>query len=297
MSRLKLVPESPLSKRELYELEVKALLEKKWLKGRLEAFNPLLNAEGRERIKRTEALLQKYANQLEGIPIADLGCGTGVLASHLSKLGAKVTAVDVLSEVQAELSDGILFRKACLPFSKLAEESFEGVLLTDVIADLPLHMHRLLISEAAALLRKGGWFVCSTPLDLHSLDALPQFLNLIETEFEHLALIKSFHRGYFYLRRFLQGPHRCFQAFKESEYRKEQLEKREGLMKLWFRLNSSRPLAWIWSVFSGLSFQCSKRFIQSDKLLFLLERASETLWGEGALTHVIVFARKKGMLL
>ncbi len=184
MHRLNLAPE--LSERDLYKKQVQEVCEAFW-KEPLER-----SAIEKVQQRRTWNLIKKIP--LKGKRVVDLGCGDGALAKLLFEKGADVVGVDAsLSALQRCLS-GIETVQACLPYHRLSEGGFDGVLLTEVLAEIKPSLHRLLLSEIAELMKPGGFFICSTEIDVHSYDAHVQFQALIQTEFEVLECIKSYHR-------------------------------------------------------------------------------------------------------
>lgn len=256
-----------------------------------EKLDPSLTALGKERIARTLHLLQTISN-LKDQRIIDIGCGTGLLAHALADRGAIVTAVDASNRLASHFPS-ILFKQAIIPYLPFDDTGFEGVIFTDVIADIEPSLYRLTFSELSRLLIREGWLVCSTPLDIHSIDATERFIELIKSEFDIIDIIPSFHRLHFHVMRFLQAPERFLRAAHDPHYRQKQLNKRSRLARRWFTLNSQKWLAPLWRPFSFL-FSATKQTIQNHRFcLIFLERLSEMLWGKSALTHLIILARKK----
>jgi 2-polyprenyl-3-methyl-5-hydroxy-6-metoxy-1,4-benzoquinol methylase len=271
------------NKKELYEEEVYEHCAKICA----EKLDPLQSAQGRERIIRTLELLEKHC-QIAGSTIADLGCGSGVIASQLASKGALVTAVDAI-----ERSLLPNFKKVCIPYLPFSDEAFDGLVFTDVIAEITPHHYRLTLSELNRLLNKKGWLIISTPLDLYSHDAYDQFIQLIRTEFEIIESSKSYHRLHFYLNRIASAPRRFIQSSEQASYRLRQLQKRSGLMRLWLYLNSTKFVALLWRPVALFFKPLEQGLKKSQRLLLFAEALSEILWGKGALTHIIVLARKR----
>ncbi|MCH9627193.1 MAG: hypothetical protein S4CHLAM2_08280 [Chlamydiales bacterium] len=283
---LPIIEERVLSKKEQFEEKTRSFWEEAWSE-ESEKYDPSQTVLGKERVQRTAQLLP---DALSGKRIADLGCGTAPFASYLSE--ADLTFVDVAEAALNRAPASAKHVRSTLPYCRLPEESFDGVLLTDVIADLEPHLYRLMLSEVSALLKREGFFLCSTELDLHSEDALPVFLDLIRTEFEVVKSQKSYHRLYFYLRRCLDAPARFVRAGREPAYRLQQLNKRAYFSRLWFYLNSIQPICYLW-----LPLKPLKSRLQSRSLLLFLERLSQLLFGEAALTHIALLCRKKSLQL
>lgn len=283
---LPIIEEKSRTRRQVYEDEVR----KVWENIPLEKIDPTHSMNSLLRIERTLTLLEGHI-KIEGSEVADLGCGTGHLASLLAAKGGEITAVDVVQRIHPTFT----FVRACLPYLSLSDSSFDGVVLTDVIAEIEPHLYRLTLSELARILKKEGWLICSTQLDIHSHDAQERFVDLIKTEFEIFDSKKSYHRLHYHLTCWVKAPYRFIRGGKEEAYRLNLLQKRSGPMRLWFYLNSHRmlsllwkPIAWIFTPFLHL-LQTNRKF------LLFCENISEILWGSGALTHLIILARKKKM--
>lgn len=272
-----------LTKKQEFEKQAEDYWESAW-KLESEKYTPSNSVLGQERIKRTEALLDSLP--LDGKSVVDLGCGTAPLSSFLKT--SNVTALDVSATALAKCPKHVKGVQQCLPYLRLPEEHFDLVLLTEVIAELQPQLYRLLLSEISFVMKKGGFFLCSTELDLYSEDPFLNFVSLVQTEFDLVEVKKSYHRLFFYLRRFLEAPSRFFRAGKNPDFRLRQLKKRKGFFRIWFFFNSMKGIHFFWRPFIFL-----KNYFHSRSALLNLERLSEFLWGEKALTHVIVLCKKK----
>lgn len=278
---LPILEENKLSQKEQFEKVVRTFFERAWEEEESK-LDPYQTALGRERVLRTGEILSKLTFQT----IADLGCGNAPFASYLKD--ANVTAVDVAQPALNRCPASIKLLRQCLPYCNLLERSFDGVILTDVIADIEPHLHRLLLSEVSFIMKREGFFLCSTELDLYSEGPLDHFITLLQTEFEIIEMKKSYHRLYFYLRRGLDAPSRFVRASKESEYRIRQLKKRKGLFRIWFYCNSISGISCIWRPFIFL-----KNLFHTRWVILFLEKISKILWRSRGLTHVIVLCRSK----
>jgi 2-polyprenyl-3-methyl-5-hydroxy-6-metoxy-1,4-benzoquinol methylase len=282
MTRLQLLKKK--SERQIYieQVETRARKSAYW--------DESISVQTQLRIERSLALLDNY-HEIKGQSIADLGCGRGLLLRKLMDRGGIITGVDAL-ETPLE---NVPYQKACLPYTPFSDDLFDGIVLTDVIAEIEPHLHRLTLSELARITKKGGWLLSSTPLDLHSHDPCDHFLFLIETEFETLFLIKSFHRLHLYFSSFIQAPTRFLRATSDPHYRSAQCGKRKGIFRIWFYLNSFQALSFLWK-FIALLFRPCQGFIEKNlHFLLICEKLSRIFWGEGGVTDVIVLARKKGI--
>lgn len=285
---LPILNQPKLSPRELYKQQVQAQLEG----GAKEKLDPLLSAIGRARIERTKAFLLAHLS-LRDQQVVDLGSGVGVLAQFMVDQGALVTAGDVL---EYKKPTNFTFVKCCLPYHSLLPASFEGVLMTDVIAEIEPRFHRLLISEVAELVKKEGWFACSTPLELGSYDAKEQFFALVQTEFDVVEEVNSYHRLYLMILSYLSAPARFERGGKEKAYRLRQLEKRRGGARLWFYLQTLPIVFYFWGLIARLISRLKNYWEQSDASLKICERFGEALFKNWSLSHTLILAFKKKIL-
>ena len=107
------------------------------------------------------------AGSLEGITILDIGCGGGLIAEPLARLGAEVTAIDAgedaieAARLHCEKSElTIAYRQISAEQLALEEERFDCVLTLEVVehvADLPSFLE-----ASAELIRPGGTFFAAT---------------------------------------------------------------------------------------------------------------------------------------
>lgn len=272
--------------------EAQAKFERLWLLNP-QKFNPLRNCLERERIDRTWRLIRQ-SGELHQKLTTDLGCGFGVIAQKLSEKGARVDAIDVASNAlkHVPVSSNINPLQDYVPKTKLVDSAYDWVISTDLIALLPIQEHRLYFSELARLVKSDGWVVCSTAVDFNSEDSLQQFATLAETEFNIENWILSYHRLYIQLLDFFKAPGRFAKASQNSEYRKQELERRFSISRWWFRLNSHKPLGAFWSVIAWITHPIVNLIKQSKGILLFLEPITKFLWPENGISHVIFFGKK-----
>ena len=151
-----------LSKKEQFTQEIKRKSLEYW------SSDPVLD---KERIATTQTLMDQVLPPLENV--LDIGAGRVPFKCSI--------AVDCAASVLEGCEEG------GLPYLQYPDGAFDGVICTDVIAELPQSLHRLALSEMARLLSKGGFLVCSTPLDRKTYDAKECFLDLMATEFRVIA--------------------------------------------------------------------------------------------------------------
>lgn len=134
----------------------------------LHQINPLRIAWLRDVIAR-RLNISLHANEppLAGVAILDVGCGAGLLAEPLARLGARVTGLDpapgnieVARRHAAETGANVAYRAATL--EQLAQESasFDVVLAMEVVEHVR-NMPRF-VRTACGLVRPGGLFAAST---------------------------------------------------------------------------------------------------------------------------------------
>lgn len=132
----------------------------------LHAINPARLAFIREAILGTGAP-QAELKPFQGLAILDVGCGGGILAEPLARLGASVTAIDPVQEaifaarVHAEKAGlSIDYRCALAEDLVAAGEKFDAVIASEVIehvADVDAFL-----AACRALTKPGGTLVLST---------------------------------------------------------------------------------------------------------------------------------------
>ena len=108
--------------------------------------------------------ITQHFGQVSGINLLDIGCGGGLIAEPMARLGAKVTAIDAgeknikIAKLHAENS-GLDIDYKCTSVEDFSGE-FDVILALEIlehIADLDLFM-----SAAVKLLKPNGLLICST---------------------------------------------------------------------------------------------------------------------------------------
>lgn len=277
---LQVIEERVLTRREQYEEETRLRCERAWKEK--ESFSIIEF----ERISRTDALISRLS--LKGKAVADLGSGI----SPFSLKESAVTAVDAVQAALDRCPPHVKTIRGSLPYVRLPEESFDAVLLADVVAEIEPHLYRLLLSEASMLMKKDAFCLCSTELDFTSEDPLGHFLSLLRTEFEIVELRKSYHRLYIHFRNILDAPARFVRAASDPSYRGRHLQKRSGLSRFWFYFHSLKWISYFWRPLTPL-----KKCLHNRPFLLFCEKLSEILLGENSLSHVIVLCKRKSLHL
>ena len=224
--------------------EARAKFERLWLTDP-EQFDPNRNAMERERVVRTWHLIDEVL-QPKDKKIADLGCGSGVFSIGLAERGAHVDAVDIASnalklikEKYSNNNSNLTTIQDYIPNTKLRDDHYDAALSTELIAYLHPEQYRLFFSELSRIIHADGHVICSTSIDIDSDDALQRFMSLAETELKVHKWIFSHHALYIRLNRFYTAPQRFAKAGKDPEYRQQSLDKRNGIDKWWFEINSA----------------------------------------------------------
>lgn len=257
--------------------------------------NPNRNCLQQQRIERTVELIQQYG-KIDGQQIVDLGCGEGTLTRRLNDLGSQVTGVDAsqkaLGYVNAKGMVNISTFVDVLPDTKLPDSMYDGVLCTDVIAELDPRDYRLFFSELARLVKPNGWIICSTPIDIYSDGAIERFSTLAETELNIVGWTMSYHRLQLHLSNFFKGPSRRYKGIYDLDYRQYCLRDRSKTENKWWGKYGR-----LWGPFWGsLAFLFSPivAWINSSQtLLLVLEKLSRILWHQRAITHALFIARRR----
>ena len=135
--------------------------------GVLHKFNPVRLGFIKEAACRRFGRDPKRLYSLAGLRILDIGCGGGILAEPLARLGADVTGADP-SEANIEgaklhaASSDLVIDYRCTTAEELADagETFDLVLAMEVVehvADVPLF-----VARCAEMVRPGGLMIAAT---------------------------------------------------------------------------------------------------------------------------------------
>jgi 2-polyprenyl-6-hydroxyphenyl methylase/3-demethylubiquinone-9 3-methyltransferase len=110
---------------------------------------------------RVELLREWLGERLDGLVVADLGCGGGLISEPMARAGARVAGVDRSCASVAVAARRIGRRFVCGDALRapLASGCADVVLLADVVEHLP---YAAAVGEAARLLRRGGACFVST---------------------------------------------------------------------------------------------------------------------------------------
>ena len=133
----------------------------------LHKITPLRVAWARDRIARRFGRDPQAPLPLAGLAILDVGCGAGLFAEPLARLGAEVLGIDPAAESIAVARDHaeetgarLAYRTGTLEEISCEEARFDIVSAMEVVEHVPDPAR--LVAEAAALLKPGGLFLAST---------------------------------------------------------------------------------------------------------------------------------------
>jgi 2-polyprenyl-3-methyl-5-hydroxy-6-metoxy-1,4-benzoquinol methylase len=278
--------------------EAKAKFERFWLIDP-EKFNPLRNCMERERIARTWNLMLDFFSPEEK-QIADLGCGSGVLAKKLAEHKAKVHGIDIASNALKLIEEckieNLTTAQDYVPRTMLKDDYYDVVISTELIANLPADEYRMYFSELSRIMNPKGFVICSTPIDFASEDALQRFASLAETEFKIEQWVFSYHYLYIKLLNFLKAPSHFVKAKNDPEYRQRELSERSSIGHWWFKLNSKAIPAALWTPVAFIMRPIVKFFQQSHFVLNSFEKISRFIWSESAISHAIFLGIRRPLV-
>ena len=131
----------------------------------LHKLNPVRLAYLRDRIDQHWGLDECNLRPLDGRRAADVGCGAGLLAEPLARLGAEVTGVDAAPENIAAARDHALVQGLAADYRIGSVEALDGKY--DLVTSLEVVEHvaapRLFLHGLADALAEDGLLILSTP--------------------------------------------------------------------------------------------------------------------------------------
>ena len=131
----------------------------------LHKLNPVRLAYIRDRIDQHWHLDECARRPLEGKTALDVGCGAGLLAEPLARMGAKVTAVDAVPELIAAAKVHAAGAGLEIDYRAVGVEALDGRF--DLVTAMEVVEHvadpRAFVASLAARLAPGGLLILSTP--------------------------------------------------------------------------------------------------------------------------------------
>lgn len=131
----------------------------------LHRLNPVRLAYIRDRVNQHWSLDEHSRRPLEGKSALDVGCGAGLLAEPLARLGAQVTAIDAAPELIEVAHGHAAGQGLAIDYRAVPVEEIEGHY--DLITSLEVIEHvadpQAFIGALAGRLAPGGLLILSTP--------------------------------------------------------------------------------------------------------------------------------------
>ena len=131
----------------------------------LHKLNPVRLAYVRDQADQHWSLDERSFKPLEGKTALDVGCGAGLLAEPLARLGAKVTAVDAAAELIAAAKLHAQGQGLDIDYRASTVEALDGQF--DLVTSMEVIEHvadpQAFVSSLASRLAPGGLLIISTP--------------------------------------------------------------------------------------------------------------------------------------
>ncbi|MBA3730618.1 MAG: bifunctional 2-polyprenyl-6-hydroxyphenol methylase/3-demethylubiquinol 3-O-methyltransferase UbiG [Sphingomonas sp.] len=131
----------------------------------LHKLNPVRLAYIRDRLNQHWSLDEHSRRPLEGKSALDVGCGAGLLAEPLARLGAQVTAIDAAPELIDVARDHANRQGLAIDYRAAAVENIDGRF--NLITSLEVIEHvadpQAFVGALAMRLAPGGLLILSTP--------------------------------------------------------------------------------------------------------------------------------------
>ncbi len=279
--------------------ELQAKFERLWLLDP-ESFNPLRNCMEQERLERTWTLLTKHVLLNQGVTCVDIGCGAGVFSRRLRDTGAHVVSVDIAENALKKFrhlgAEHIQLRQEAMPATQLPDQSYQVVVCTDLIAELPREEYRLFFAELSRIIHPEGYLVCSSPIDIKSIGGVEKLMELAQSEFDIIEDFSSYHALYLRLRSFFSAPSRFIKGWQHPDFKKKEILQLKGLSRLWFWLNTSPFLVWVWYACSPLVTPIKNLLRKNLKILLFLEKICHTFSDQDGISHYLFIAKRRPLI-
>lgn len=276
--------------------EKQAQFERLWLIDP-ERFNPLRNCMEKERLERTWQLLTAHVH-LKDKKVADIGCGAGIFSRRLSEAKAQLDAIDIAENALKHVKENkgtehIQTKQESMPTTRLPEHTYDVIVCTELIAELPSSDYRLFFAELSRLIKPDGYLVCSSAIDIDSIGGLEKLIELAQTEFDTLQEVKSYHALYLRLKRLLEAPSHFITAWQDASYKHQELMSRQGFNRWWFWLNTTPLCVWFWYACHPLTRPLRYLLKTNRRLLLILEKMSRFFWDREGISHYLFIAKQR----
>lgn len=275
--------------------ELQAKFERRWLIDP-EQFNPMKNCLQRERVERTWQLLTKYV-QLNQQHVVDIGCGSGVFSRRMRDAGARVDAIDIsenaLKYFKEQGAENIHLQQGAMPATNLTDDTYDVIICTEIIAELPKEEYRLFFAELSRIIKSEGYLICSSNIDFYTVGGIEKLTELAQTEFDILESVPSYHTLHLRLKNLFESPANFIEGWKNPEFKKKQLGTRRGFNRLWFWVNTTPLLVWFWYIFEPCAKPILKMFKNNKKCLDFLEKVCRFLWDQDGISHYLFIAKRR----
>ncbi|EZA48591.1 hypothetical protein DMN91_012127 [Ooceraea biroi] len=137
----------------------------------LHTFNPVRVEFVRKSLANTGFKSQNLALPLNGIKIADVGCGGGILTESLARTGAQVTGIDAATDLiniakehvklDPDISDRVTYFCTTIEeFSQNNKESYDALITSEVVEHVT--DPELFLKECVKVLKPGGSIFVTT---------------------------------------------------------------------------------------------------------------------------------------
>jgi 2-polyprenyl-3-methyl-5-hydroxy-6-metoxy-1,4-benzoquinol methylase len=275
--------------------EMQAKFERFWLIDP-ERFNPLRNCMQRERLERTWQLLTKHTGLFDK-HATDIGCGAGVFSRRLRDAGARVEAVDIAQNALKRFKEAganqIILKQDTMPATTLPDNTYDVIICTELIAELPHEDYRLFFAELSRLIKTDGYLICSSDIDIDSVGGVERLIGLAQTEFDLFEEVASYHALYLRLKHFFETPSQFIEGWQNLEFKRKELASRQGFNRWWFWLNTTPLIVWLWYVCDPLTRPIRNLLKNNSKLMLYLEKICRFIWDKDGISHYLFIAKRR----
>src|SRR5262245_48265281 len=175
-------------------------------------------------------------------------------------------------------AEGIALKRETMPWTQLADNGYQLIVCTELIAEIPREDYRLFFAELSRLIQSEGYLICSSPMDIDSVDAVKRLKELVQSEFDIVEEIASYHALYLRLKWFFEAPSRFIEGWQDADYKQKEMVARKGWNRWWFWLNASPLFVWFWYVCEPCVRPVRKLLKNNRNILLMLEKVCRFFW-------------------